>query len=72
MIEWLKSFPKQDCIPAPPLFIEEVDAKRTEEFIDLVIEWLPIQWLIKRRACGWKTPSRLRRIELSLELALAR
>ena len=28
----LKSFPEQGGIPAPPLFIEEVDAKQTEEF----------------------------------------
>lgn len=28
----MKSFPKMGGISAPPLFIEEVDAKRTEEF----------------------------------------
>ena len=29
----MKSFPKMGSISAPPLFIEEVDAKRTEEFV---------------------------------------
>ncbi len=28
----MKSFPEQGGILAPPLFIEEVDAKQTEEF----------------------------------------
>jgi len=29
----MKGFPKTKSISAPPLFIEEVDAKRTEEFV---------------------------------------
>ena len=29
----MEGFPKMGGISAPPLFIEEVDAKRTEEFV---------------------------------------
>ena len=38
----MKSFPEQGGILAPPLFIEEVDAKQTEEFNLKLINYIKI------------------------------
>ena len=67
----MKSFPKMGGISAPPLFIEEVAAKQTEEFFEDKIPFdTPsqrefnlkskiIKSKISKASCGWNLKSKI-------------